>query len=301
MPFTPKILDSCWCANKQCALVSERVSAARPGHAYCLYIHKWLIKMESSCICWGVSCYIGSYSLHWLLFRSYLLRTASAIIIISSFFNCEHSHHIFICVVANLISFSFYMQLNHHFHMIVVCSVSHLSHQEIYFRAASIHHWITVPVCHLHHDGSYLPFFSAVSGFLPVLKGTLVTFELLVPPGIRPVSHLYLSEVTSDSVLVAWNAPAPVADLFILSYSSADETDTSKATLDGFKTKSLIQGLLPSTQYTISLITIQGDVTSEPITASLTTGEQLDSWKSAAGDLLYNKCDKDWVNMYCRV
>ncbi|XP_037538189.1 tenascin-R [Nematolebias whitei] len=90
--------------------------------------------------------------------------------------------------------------------------------------------------------------------------------------GIRPVSHLYVSEVTSDSVLVAWTSPAPPADLFILSYSSADRTDTSKVTLDGSKTRSLVQGLLPSTHYTISLITIQGDVTSEAITASLTTG-----------------------------
>lgn len=96
-----------------------------------------------------------------------------------------------------------------------------------------------------------------------------------VPPGIRPVTHLFLSEVTSDSVLVAWSAPAPPADLFILSYSSADGTDTSKVTLDGSKTASLIQGLLPSTPYTISLITIQADVTSDPITASLTTGETL--------------------------
>ncbi|KAF3858262.1 hypothetical protein F7725_011463 [Dissostichus mawsoni] len=90
--------------------------------------------------------------------------------------------------------------------------------------------------------------------------------------GIRPVTHLYLSEVTSDSVLVAWSSPAPPADLFILSYSSADGTDTSKVTLDGSKMRSLVQGLLPSTQYTVSLITIQGDITSEPITASLTTG-----------------------------
>ncbi|XP_061835386.2 tenascin-R isoform X2 [Nerophis lumbriciformis] len=90
--------------------------------------------------------------------------------------------------------------------------------------------------------------------------------------GIRPVSHLYLSEVTSDSVLVAWSSPAPPADVFILSYSSADGTDTSKVTLDGSKTRSLVQGLLPSTQYDVSLITIQGDATSEPVTASLMTG-----------------------------
>ncbi|KAM3865739.1 tenascin-R [Diretmus argenteus] len=102
--------------------------------------------------------------------------------------------------------------------------------------------------------------------------------------GIRPVTHLYLSEVTSDSVAVAWSAPAPPADLFILSYSSADGTDTSKVTLDGSKTRSLVQGLLPSTHYTISLITIQGDVTSEPVTASLTTG--MDPPKEMAGSFV---------------
>ncbi len=141
-------------------------------------------------------------------------------------------------------------------------------------------------VCQLPNNGScfFISFF-----FFPLLvpacsqpfispwkfSGDLYT---PIPPGIRPVTHLYLSEVTSDSVSVAWSAPAPPADLFILSYSSSDGTDTSKVTLEGFKTRSLVQGLLPSTPYTISLITIQGDVTSEPITASLTTGELLENW-----------------------
>lgn len=124
---------------------------------------------------------------------------------------------------------------------------------------------------------------SAVSGLWSAFTSLVIT----LPSGIRPVTHLYLSEVTFDSVLVAWSAPAPPADLFILSYSSSDGTDTSKVTLDGSKTRSLVQGLLPSTPYTISLITIQGDVTSEPITASLTTGElpcysgmtQVRTWK----------------------
>ncbi|MEQ2174070.1 hypothetical protein GOODEAATRI_004021 [Goodea atripinnis] len=100
-----------------------------------------------------------------------------------------------------------------------------------------------------------------------------VSFSQSTEICIRPVTHLYLSEGTSDSVLVAWSAPAPPADLFILSYSSADGTDTSKVTLDGSKTWSLVQDLLPSTHYMFSLITIQGDVSSEPITASLITGQ----------------------------
>ncbi|XP_014900143.1 tenascin-R isoform X2 [Poecilia latipinna] len=112
--------------------------------------------------------------------------------------------------------------------------------------------------------------------------------------GIRPVTHLYLSEGTSDSVLVAWSAPAPPADLFILSYSSADGTDTSKVTLDGSKTRSLVQGLLPSTHYTFSLITIQGDVTSEPLTASLRT--EMDPPKElAVSDVTEDLVTISWI------
>ena len=87
------------------------------------------------------------------------------------------------------------------------------------------------------------------------------------------MTHLYLSDVTWDSAAAAWSAPAPPADLFILSYASADGTDTSKVTLEGSRTRSLVQGLLPATHYTVSLITIQGDATSEPVDAPLTTGE----------------------------
>ncbi|XP_029581565.1 tenascin-R isoform X1 [Salmo trutta] len=90
--------------------------------------------------------------------------------------------------------------------------------------------------------------------------------------GFRPIVALYLSDVTWDSVTVAWSAPSPPADLYILTYSSEDSTDTSKVTLDGSKTRSSIKGLLPSTQYTVSLITIQGEVKSEAVTATLTTG-----------------------------
>ncbi|KAG7267625.1 hypothetical protein CRUP_018603 [Coryphaenoides rupestris] len=72
--------------------------------------------------------------------------------------------------------------------------------------------------------------------------------------GIRPVTHLYLSDVTWDSAAAAWNAPAPPADLFILSYASADGMDTSKVTLEGTRTRSLVQDLLPSTRYTLLVV-----------------------------------------------
>lgn len=129
-------------------------------------------------------------------------------------------------------------------------------------------------LCHLQTRSNFFITTSrSLQDFYPYLRAVWWFLNPTSPPGIRPVSHLFVSELTSGSVLVAWTAPAPPADLFILSYSSADRTDTSKVTLDGSKTRSQVQGLLPSTHYTISLITIQGDVTSEAITASLTTGE----------------------------
>lgn len=267
-------------------------------HLSCyLYITTWLIKFKSSCICCCVSCCSGSYSLHHLLSRSYILTTASGIIIISPFSYCEQSHHIFIFMEDNLISFSFFFFLRpikswlpHD------CGLLCLSPAPSRLRPRLIFSTVLLTICYTIQDCFhpslnclsvisitmaafyFFPFFfsSLFPGFMLVLETYQMTFGPSAPPGIRPVTHLYLSEVTSDSVSVAWSAPAPPADLFILSYSSADGTDTSKVTLDGSKTRSLVQGLLPSTQYTISLITIQGDVTSEPITASLTTGELLD-------------------------
>lgn len=166
------------------------------------------------------------------------------------------------------IFFSSRKKCNHCFHYqgflsLCFCSiVTKSTTNSFHFMAAS----------HLHQLHSR----SIASAFAAFLENSPMTSGPSVLSGIRPVTHLYLSEVTSDSVSVAWSAPAPPADLFILSFSSADGTDSSKLTLEGAKTRLMVEGLLPSTQYTISLITIQGDITSEPITASLTTGETLD-------------------------
>ncbi|CAB1326204.1 unnamed protein product [Coregonus sp. 'balchen'] len=107
--------------------------------------------------------------------------------------------------------------------------------------------------------------------------------------GFRPVIALYLSDVTWDSVTVAWSAPAPPADLYILSYSSEDGTDTSKVTLDGSKTRSSVEGrvdsvvidndvtnytlsnLHPATEYEINLNAVRESQESKFITTSVFT------------------------------
>ncbi|KAI4886064.1 hypothetical protein NFI96_004974 [Prochilodus magdalenae] len=90
--------------------------------------------------------------------------------------------------------------------------------------------------------------------------------------GFRPVSQLYFSDVTADSVTVSWSAPAPPADRFRLSYSTQDSSDESEVILYGSKTRTILTGLLPSRQYMVTLITIHGDTASEPVTGIVVTG-----------------------------
>ncbi|XDV27524.1 hypothetical protein PO909_031034 [Leuciscus waleckii] len=90
--------------------------------------------------------------------------------------------------------------------------------------------------------------------------------------GFRPITQLFFSEVTSDSLTVAWSAPAPPADAFILNYSAQDSSDDSEIALDGSKTRITLTGLLPCRRYTVTLVTMHGNVTSKPVIGSIATG-----------------------------
>uniref|UniRef100_A0A8C1QQS8 Tenascin-R n=1 Tax=Cyprinus carpio TaxID=7962 RepID=A0A8C1QQS8_CYPCA len=89
--------------------------------------------------------------------------------------------------------------------------------------------------------------------------------------GFRPITQLFFSDVTSDSLTVAWSAPAPPADAFSLNYNAQDSSDDSEIALDGSKTKITLTGLLPSRRYTVTLVTMHGNVTSKPVLGSVAT------------------------------
>uniref|UniRef100_A0A9J8AB58 Tenascin-R n=1 Tax=Cyprinus carpio carpio TaxID=630221 RepID=A0A9J8AB58_CYPCA len=101
-------------------------------------------------------------------------------------------------------------------------------------------------------------------------KSTAATIDAFT--GFRPITQLFFSDVTSDSLTVAWSAPAPPADAFILNYNAQDSTDDSEIALDGSKTRITLTGLLPSRRYTVTLVTMHGNVTSKPVIGSVTTG-----------------------------
>ncbi|KAM9501333.1 tenascin-R [Clarias gariepinus] len=90
--------------------------------------------------------------------------------------------------------------------------------------------------------------------------------------GFRPVSQLYFSDITANSVAVSWNAPAPPASSFHLQYSTDDSYEEVEVVLDGSKTKNIVSGLLPARKYTVTLVTMHGDTASEPVTGTIVTG-----------------------------
>uniref|UniRef100_H2ZT29 Tenascin R n=1 Tax=Latimeria chalumnae TaxID=7897 RepID=H2ZT29_LATCH len=90
--------------------------------------------------------------------------------------------------------------------------------------------------------------------------------------GFRPIAELHFSDVTSSSVNVSWAAPAPPADLYILNYNPKEHGETLQVMLDGPMTHTTLSDLQPSTEYIVTLVTVQGTVTSEPVVGSVTTG-----------------------------
>ncbi|KAM6078697.1 tenascin-R isoform 1-T1 [Theristicus caerulescens] len=90
--------------------------------------------------------------------------------------------------------------------------------------------------------------------------------------GVRPITQLYFSQLTSSSVNVTWSDPSPPADSLILTYSPRDEEEAQQLMLDGTRRHASLTGLQPSTEYLVSLVAVHGTISSEPVVGSITTG-----------------------------
>ncbi|NXG61108.1 TENR protein, partial [Hemiprocne comata] len=90
--------------------------------------------------------------------------------------------------------------------------------------------------------------------------------------GVRPITQLHFSQLTSSSVNVTWSDPSPPADRLVLTYSPQDEEEAQQLTLDGTRRHASLTGLRPSTEYLVSLVAMHGAISSEPIIGSITTG-----------------------------
>ncbi|NXI63125.1 TENR protein, partial [Anseranas semipalmata] len=90
--------------------------------------------------------------------------------------------------------------------------------------------------------------------------------------GVRPITQLHFSQLTSSSVNITWSDPSPPADHLVLTYSPRDEEAAQRLALDGTRRHASLTGLRPSTEYLVSLVAVHGAVSSEPVMGSITTG-----------------------------
>ncbi|XP_051953300.1 tenascin-like [Xyrauchen texanus] len=82
-----------------------------------------------------------------------------------------------------------------------------------------------------------------------------------------------VDDVTDRSAVISWSRPVAQVDGFMLSYGpSTDPSDRRNVTLSATNTQHNLEHLKPDTDYRVSVSSTRGDMTSEPIFKSFTTG-----------------------------
>ncbi|XP_072367902.1 tenascin-R isoform X3 [Scyliorhinus torazame] len=95
------------------------------------------------------------------------------------------------------------------------------------------------------------------------------TIEGLTGP--YSIEELTFSDINASSVNVSWQRPTPAADIFILHYNPQNNGDTMNVTVDGTETYTILSNLKPGEEYIVTLVAIQGTITSEPVLGTFTT------------------------------
>ncbi|XP_067894106.1 tenascin-R [Heterodontus francisci] len=89
--------------------------------------------------------------------------------------------------------------------------------------------------------------------------------------GFQPIEELVFSDISMSSANVSWNQPIPAPDIFILNYNPRTYGETLQLTVNGTKTHTTLSKLEPGVEYIVTLVAIQGTITSEPVVGTFTT------------------------------
>lgn len=82
-----------------------------------------------------------------------------------------------------------------------------------------------------------------------------------------------MKDVTDTSALVSWSQPvAPVEGITMIYGPTSDASDETVMMISPPDKQYSIDGLRPDKEYKVSLISRNGDITSDPVTATFTTG-----------------------------
>ncbi|XP_035766241.1 tenascin-like isoform X1 [Neolamprologus brichardi] len=81
-----------------------------------------------------------------------------------------------------------------------------------------------------------------------------------------------VKDITDSSALISWSQPvAPMDGITMFYMPSSDPSDENRVDISPPDKQYSIDGLRPDTEYTVSLISRSGDITSDPVTATFTT------------------------------
>eukprot|EP00062_Callorhinchus_milii_P011403 gi/632957381/ref/XP_007894445.1/ PREDICTED: LOW QUALITY PROTEIN: tenascin [Callorhinchus milii] len=89
--------------------------------------------------------------------------------------------------------------------------------------------------------------------------------------GLEALGGLRFSAVTSVSTWVDWDAPSHPVDMYIVNYNPKTHRETRRVTVEGNQTAVTLLDLKPATEYTVTLVALQGKATTEPLVGSVTT------------------------------
>lgn len=82
-----------------------------------------------------------------------------------------------------------------------------------------------------------------------------------------------MKDVTDTSALVSWSQPvAPVERIAMFYGPTSDASDETVVMISPPDKQYSIDGLIPDKEYKVSLISRNGDISSDPVTATFTTG-----------------------------
>ncbi|XP_063334147.1 tenascin isoform X2 [Pelmatolapia mariae] len=84
--------------------------------------------------------------------------------------------------------------------------------------------------------------------------------------------QVQVKDITDSSALISWSQPvAPMDGITMFYMPSSDPSDENRVDISPPDKQYSIDGLRPDTEYTVSLISRSGDITSDPVTATFTT------------------------------
>lgn len=126
---------------------------------------------------------------------------------------------------------------------------------------------------HIVLSACFLPLNVPLNCFPPLPRAALTWTP---SPEIDGPGQVEVKDVTDSSALVSWSQPVVPMDRVAIFYTpTSDPSDVGSAVISPPDKQYSIDVLMPDTEYTVSLTSMRGNVTSDPVTTTFTTGRKI--------------------------